>query len=236
MAMMLTADPVSHRAFEITKSILMICILERHILRISLHPLAKSFKLLFVNFSPEVHIRLFGVDRYLVDVVDRYLVDVVDRHSQRKIFQLGLIALAQVFLQIADLSSLLSSSKLRSEMDFEFPSSEITKSILMICILERQILRNPLHPFVKSFKFLLVNFSPEVHIRLFGVDGYMVDVVDLYLVADLSSLLSPSKLRSEMVFEFPLSGVHQDLVNVLDMVLKVIDRCSSAVVDRRCPF
>ncbi|KAF2595855.1 hypothetical protein F2Q68_00010456 [Brassica cretica] len=78
--------------------------------------------------------------------------------------------------------------------------------------------------------------TKRVHIRLFGVDGYMVDVVDLYLVADLSSLLSPSKLRSEMVFEFPLSGVHQDLVNVLDMVLKVIDRCSSAVVDRRCPF
>ena len=35
-----------------------------------------------------------------------------------------------------------------------------------------------------------------------------------------------------MDFEFPSSGVHQDLVNVLDMALKVIDRCSSAVVDR----
>ena len=89
---------------------------------------------------------MFGVDRYLVDVIDRY--------SQRKRFQLRLIALAQVLLRIADLSSLLSSSKLRSEMDFEFPSS----------------------------------------------------------------------------------GAHQDLVNVLDMALKVIDRCSSAVVDRRCPF
>ena len=96
------------------------------------------------------HIRLFGVDRYLVDVVDRYLVDVVDRHSPRKRFQLGLIALALVLLQIADLSSLLSSSKLRSEMDFEFPSS----------------------------------------------------------------------------------GVHQDLVNVLGMALAVVDRCASVVVDR----
>ena len=102
-------------------------------------------------FPRQVHIRLFGVYRYLVDVVDRYLVDVVDRHSQRKRFQLGLIALALVVLQIADLSSLMFSSKLRSEMDFEFPSS----------------------------------------------------------------------------------GVHQDLVNVLGMALMVVDRCSSSVVDRR---
>ncbi|KAF3605016.1 hypothetical protein DY000_02049119 [Brassica cretica] len=65
------------------------------------------------------------VGRYLVDVVDRYLVDVVDRQFQRKRFQLGLIALTQVLLQIADLSSLFSSSKLRSEMDFEFPSSGV---------------------------------------------------------------------------------------------------------------
>ena len=96
------------------------------------------------------HIRLFGVDRYLLDVVDRYLVDVVDRHSQRKRFQLGLIPLALVLLQIADLSSLLSSSKLMSEMDSERPSR----------------------------------------------------------------------------------GVHQDLVNVLGMVLAVVDRCSSVFVDR----
>ncbi|KAF3509085.1 hypothetical protein F2Q69_00007640 [Brassica cretica] len=116
----------------------MICILERHILRNPLHPLLKSFKFLFVNFSPEVHIRMFVVDRYFVDVVDRYfvdvvdryLVDVVDRHSQRKRFQLGLIALAQVLLQIADLSSLLSSSKLRSEMDFEFPSSCVHQDLI----------------------------------------------------------------------------------------------------------
>ncbi|KAF2578799.1 hypothetical protein F2Q68_00006026 [Brassica cretica] len=100
---------------EITKSILMICILERHFLRNPLHPLVKFFKFLFVNLSPEVHIRLFGVgrylvevvDRFLVDVIDRYLVDVVDRHSQRKRFQLG-FAFALVLLQIADLSSLLS--------------------------------------------------------------------------------------------------------------------------------
>ena len=83
--------------------------------------------------------------------VDRYLVDVIDRHSQRKGFQLGLIALSLVFLQIADLSSLLSSSKLMFEMEFELPSS----------------------------------------------------------------------------------GVHQDLVNVLGMALTVVDRRSSAIVDRR---
>ena len=47
------------------------------------------------------------VDQYLVDVIDRYLVDVVDRHSQRKRFQLGFV-FALVLLQIADLSSLLS--------------------------------------------------------------------------------------------------------------------------------
>ncbi|KAF3601413.1 hypothetical protein F2Q69_00035349 [Brassica cretica] len=34
-------------------------------------------------------------------------------------------------------------------------------------------------------------------------------------IADLFSLLSSSKLRSEIDFEFPSSGVHQDLVNVL---------------------
>ena len=94
---------------------------------------------------------MFGVDRYLVDVVDRYLVDVVDRHTQRKRFQLGLIALALVLLHIVDLSSLLSTRKLMSEMDF----------------------------------------------RLL------------------------------------LSGVHQDLVNILGMALMVVDRCSSSVVDRR---
>ena len=102
-------------------------------------------------FPRQVHIRLFGVYRYLVDVVDRYLVDVVDRHSQRKRFQLGLIALALVLLQIADLSSLFSSSKLMSEMDFELPSS----------------------------------------------------------------------------------GMHQDMVNVLGMALMVVDRCSSDFVNRR---
>ncbi|KAF3487528.1 hypothetical protein F2Q69_00053929 [Brassica cretica] len=145
MAMMLTADPVSHRASgkwwlcidlsalseEITKSILMICILKRHILRNPLHPLVKSFRFLFVNFSPEVHIRLFGVDRYLVDVVDRHLVDVVDRHSQRKRFQLG-FALAQVLLKIGDLPSLLSPSKLKSEMDFERPSSGVHQDLVSV--------------------------------------------------------------------------------------------------------
>ena len=108
-----------------------------------------EFLLSLPAFPWQVHVCLFGVDRYLVDVVDRYLVDVVDRHSQRKRFQLG-FAFSLVLLQIADLSSLLSSSKLMSEMDFERPSS----------------------------------------------------------------------------------GVHQDLVNVLGMVLAVVDRCSSVVVDR----
>ncbi|KAF2590176.1 hypothetical protein F2Q70_00038641 [Brassica cretica] len=88
----------------------------------------------------------------------------------------------------------------------------------MICILERHILRNPL---TKSIKFHFVNFSLEVHIRLFGVDRY--------LIADLSSILSSSKLMSKMDFEFPSSGVHQDLVNVLGMALVVVDRCSSVV-------
>ncbi|KAF2594483.1 hypothetical protein F2Q70_00043213 [Brassica cretica] len=37
---------------------------------------------------------------------------------------------------------------------------------------------------------------------------------------------------SEMDFERPSSGVHQDLVNILGMVLAVVDRCSSVVVDR----
>ena len=54
----------------------------------------------------------------------------------------------------------------------------------------------------------------------------------LLQIADLSSLLSSSKLMSEMDFERPSSGVHQDLVNVLGMVLAVVDRCSSVVVDR----
>ena len=64
--------------------------------------------------------------------VDRYLVDVIDRHSQRKGFQLGLIALSLVFLQIADLSSLLSSSKLMSEMDFESPSSSVHQNLVNV--------------------------------------------------------------------------------------------------------
>ncbi|KAF3589603.1 hypothetical protein F2Q69_00029448 [Brassica cretica] len=75
-------------------------------------------------------------------------------------------------------------------------------------------------------------FPIEVHIRLFGVDRYLVDVVDRYLITDLSSLLSSSKLMSEMDSERPSRGVHQDLVNVLGMVLAVVDRCSSVVVDR----
>ncbi|KAG2276590.1 hypothetical protein Bca52824_059145 [Brassica carinata] len=72
-------------------------------------------------------------------------------------------------------------------------SDEITKSILMICIFERHILRNPLHPLVKSI----------------------------------------NKLMSEMDFELPSSGMHQDMVNVLGMALMVVDRCSSDFVNRR---
>ena len=56
-------------------------------------------------------------------------------------------------------------------------------------------------------------------------------VMVLLQIADLSSLLSSSKLRSDMDFEFPSSGVHQDLVNVLGMALVVVDRCASVVVD-----
>ncbi|KAF2545452.1 hypothetical protein F2Q70_00021402 [Brassica cretica] len=55
----------------------------------------------------------------------------------------------------------------------------------------------------------------------------------LLQIADLYSLVSSSKLMSEMDFELPSSGVHQDLVNVLGMVLAVVDHCSSDVVDRR---
>ena len=83
-------------------------------------------------FPWQVHIRLFGVDRYLVDAVDRYLVDVIDRNSQRKRFQLGLIALALVLLQIVDLSSLLSSSKLMCEMDFGLPSSGVHQHLVNV--------------------------------------------------------------------------------------------------------
>ena len=51
-------------------------------------------------------------------------------------------------------------------------------------------------------------------------------------IADLSSLFSSSKLLFDMDFERPSSGVHQDLVNVLGMVLAVFNRCSSVVVNR----
>ena len=84
---------------------------------------------MLLAFPWQVHIHMFGVDRYLVDVVDRYMVDVVDRHSQRNRFQLG-FAFALVLLQIADLSSLLSSSKLMSEMDFERPSSGVHQDLV----------------------------------------------------------------------------------------------------------
>ncbi|KAF3593300.1 hypothetical protein DY000_02021747 [Brassica cretica] len=67
----------------------------------------------------------------MIDVVDRYLVDVVDRHSQRKRFQLG-FAFALVLLRIADLSSLLSSIKLMSEMDFERPSSGVHQDLVNV--------------------------------------------------------------------------------------------------------
>ena len=53
-------------------------------------------------------------------------------------------------------------------------------------------------------------------------------------IVDLSSLLSSSKLKSEMDFGLLSSGVHQDLVNVLGMALTVVDRCLSAFFDRRC--
>ncbi|KAF3590076.1 hypothetical protein F2Q69_00027742 [Brassica cretica] len=138
----------------------------------------------------------------------------------------------QLIKDLAETSPFSLSSGSRSTLTLELNilislsalSEEITKSILMICILKRHILRNSLHPLVKSFKFLFVNFSPEVHIRLFGVDRY--------LIADLSSLLSSSKLRYEIDFEFPSSGVQQDLVNVLGMAIVVVDRCASVVVDR----
>ncbi|KAF3547093.1 hypothetical protein DY000_02007488 [Brassica cretica] len=41
--------------------------------------------------------------------------------------------------------------------------------------------------------------------------------VDRYLIADLSSLLSSSKLMSEMDFELPSNGVHQDLLEWEDV-------------------
>ena len=67
----------------------------------------------------------------MVDVVDRYLVDVVDRHSQQKRFQLG-FAFALVLLQIVGLSSLLSTSKLMSEMDFERPPSGVHQDLVNV--------------------------------------------------------------------------------------------------------
>ncbi|KAF3551390.1 hypothetical protein DY000_02009295 [Brassica cretica] len=136
----------------------------------------------------------------------------------------------------AELNNLISLSAL---------SEEITKSILMICILERHFLRNPLHPLVKFFKFLFVNLSPEVHIRLFGVGRYLVEVVDRFLVDVIDRYLvdvvdrhsqRKSKVMSEMDFERHPSGVYQDLVNVLGMVLAVVDRCSSVVIDRCSHF
>ncbi|KAF3497370.1 hypothetical protein DY000_02052918 [Brassica cretica] len=86
----------------------------------------------------------------------------------------------------------------------------------------RSILRTESRPMLKAgCRSILRTGSRPVHIRLFGVDRY--------LIADLSSILSSSKLMSKMDFEFPSSCVHQDLVNVLGMALVVVDRCSSVV-------
>ncbi|KAF2567947.1 hypothetical protein F2Q68_00026117 [Brassica cretica] len=66
-----------------------------------------------------------------------------------------------------------------------------------------------------------------------AVDHWRIRSHGLVKITDLPYMLSSSKLMSEMNFELPSSGVHQDMVNVLGMALTVIDRCSSAVVNRR---
>ena len=94
----------------------------------------------------------------------------------------------------------------------------------------------------------------QVRICLFGVDRHLVYVVDRYFqqkrfqlgsialalvhlqVADWSSLVSLNKLMSKIGFEFHSSGLHQCLVNALDMSKAGIDRRSAAVVVQCCPL
>ncbi|KAF3583332.1 hypothetical protein F2Q69_00028978 [Brassica cretica] len=55
-------------------------------------------------------------------------------------------------------------------------------------------------------------------------------------VADWSSLVSLNKLMSKIGFELHSSGLHQCLVNALDMSKAGIDRRSAAVVVQCCPL
>ena len=102
----------------------------------------------------------------------------------------------------------------------------------------------------------------QVRVHPFGVDRYLVYVVDRYFqrkrfqlgsialapvplhVADWSPLVSLNKLMFEIGFELHSSGLHPCLVNALDMSKAGIDchsaavviQCSHLVVDQCFPF
>lgn len=64
----------------------------------------------------------------------------------------------------------------------------------------------------------------------------MISLVLVHMhVNDWSSLFSLNKLMSEVDFVLHSSGMHQGLVNTLDMSWAGVDRFSVAVVDRHSP-